>query len=94
MTADEKRGAGMTDANARRSALVELGGFEQVPESVRDARSGALLDQLRQDLVYACRMLSRNRGLTTIAATTLALGIGANTAIFSIVDTVVFRSMP
>ena len=94
MAADERRSAGMTDANARRSALVELGGFEQVRESVRDARSGALLDQLRQDLVYACRTLGRNRSLTTIAVTTLALGIGANAAIFSIVDTVVFRSLP
>ena len=94
MAADERRNAGMNAADARRAALVELGGLEQVRESVRDARTGAFLNQLRQDFVYACRMLRRNRGLTTIAVTTLALGIGANTAIFSIVDTVVFRSLP
>lgn len=94
MAADENRSAGMTDAAARRAAIVELGGVEQVRESVRDARSGALIDQVRQDVVYACRMLGRNPGLTAIAVATLALGIGANTAIFSIVDTVVFRSLP
>jgi putative ABC transport system permease protein len=60
----------------------------------RDVRAGALVDQLRQDFFYAIRMLGRNRGLTAVAVTTLALGIGANTAIFSIVDTVVFRPLP
>jgi predicted permease len=94
MVADEKRDAGLGADAARRAALVELGGVEQVRESVREVRAGALLDQLRQDIAYGFRMLGRNRGLTFVAVTTLALGIGANTALFSIVDTVVFRPMP
>lgn len=94
MAAEERRGAGMPDHEARPATLIELGGVEQVRESVRDVRAGALIDQLRQDIFYAIRMLGRNRGLTAVAVTTLALGIGANTAIFSIVDTVVFRSLP
>ena len=94
IAAEEKRGAGLPDNEARPAALIELGGVEQVRESVREVRAGALVDQLRQDLIYAIRMLGRNRGLTAVAVTTLALGIGANTAIFSIVDTVVFRPLP
>ena len=63
LATDEARGAGLSDDEARRAALVELGGVEQVRESIRDARAGAVIDQLRQDFVYAIRMLGRNRGL-------------------------------
>lgn len=94
LEAEERRGAGLTEDEARRTALVEFGGIEQVRESVRDIRAGALVDQLRQDVAYAFRMLGRNRGLTAVAVTTLALGIGANSAIFSIVDTIVLRPLP
>jgi predicted permease len=94
MTADEKRRAGLSDAEATRLALAELGGIEPIKEHVRDVRAGVLLDQVRQDLVYAIRALRKNSAFTTITVATLAIGIGATTAVFSIVDTVVFRSPP
>jgi putative ABC transport system permease protein len=94
MTADEKRRAGLSDAEARRLALAELGGIEPIKERVRDVRAGVLFDQLRRDLVYAIRTLRKNTAFTTIAVATVAIGIGATTAVFSIVDTVVFRSLP
>src|SRR5688500_9683081 len=82
MATDERRNAGMADAAARRAALIELQGLEQVKEQVRHARHGALLEQLRQDVSYAGRMFVKNRGFTAAAVLTLALGIGATTAIF------------
>ncbi len=92
LSAEEKRSAGVSSEEARRAALIELGGLEQVKEQVRDARSGFVIEQLRQDLFYAVRMLRRNVGFAAIAVITLALGIGATTAVFSVVDTVVFSS--
>jgi predicted permease len=94
MTADEKRRAGLSDAEARRLALAEFGGIEPIKARVRDVRAGVLVDQVRQDLAYATRTLRKNAGFTTIAVATLAIGVGTTTAVFSIVDTVVFRSLP
>ena len=94
MAADERRRAGMTEEAARRGALLELQGFEQVKERVRDARGGAVFEQFLQDLSYAGRMFVKNRGFTAASVLTLALGIGATTAIFSIVDTVIYRPLP
>jgi putative ABC transport system permease protein len=94
MLDDEKQRAGLAPEQARRAALLELGGLEQVKEQVREVRAGALVEQVRQDLGYGLRVLGKNPGFASVAVITLALGIGANSAVFTIVDTVVFRPPP
>jgi predicted permease len=94
MTTDEKVAAGLSAAEARRAALAEFGGIEQVKQAVRDRRAGTGIELLWQDARYGMRQLRRNRGFALTAVVTLGLGIGATTAIFSAVYSLLLKPLP
>jgi len=91
---EQKVGEGMDPAQARRAARLEMGGIEQVKERVRERRVGAAVDALAQDIRFGFRSLRNNAGLTGVAVLILALGIGANTTLFSTVSAAILGGLP
>ena len=91
---EAKIAVGMTASEARRQALIEFGGVERAREQCHEQQPGWWLGTVAQDVRYALRGFRRNPAFTITVIATLALGIGATTAVFSVVDRILFRSLP
>jgi predicted permease len=92
--ADEYMQRGLSSADARAAARRAFGGVDQVKETYRDQRGLPVIENLARDLRYGLRLLGRERGFTAAAVLSLAIGIGANTAIFGLVNLSLFKELP
>ena len=91
---DEKIRGGLSPVEARRAATLELGRVDAITQQVREERTGALLDALIGDARYGARMLVANPGFTAVVVVSLAVGIGANSAMFSVANALLLQSLP